>query len=401
MSAKPPLDEQAAAWLCERDEGFAPGRAEAFAAWCAADPRHAAAVRQIERAMAVLETMPTVRRPLEARFGPLPSAAAEGVAALAISPTKLEERRRKRSESVAEIETTSSLRSNAATGLEFPAETSAFRPPPSSGFRSLSPLVSWSFGPRRAFVAALAATLVLSLSGAWYYATQVAGRDYFVNDTAAPQQLALRDGSTVHLDARSALRVDFSGHDRRVRLEAGQAHFEVAHDAAHPFIATAAGVAVRAIGTAFSVRLASTAVEVLVEEGRVEVAPATLPSATATTPAAPAPQLGAGERAVVARADTSAPPQIEKVEAPELREALAWHRRTVVLSDVPLAEVIARFNRRNAVQLVLADDALRDRRLGGVLALDQVDAFVALLERGGDIVAERRGPEEVVLRRAR
>jgi transmembrane sensor len=400
MSAKPPLDEQAAAWLCERDEGFAPGRAEAFAAWCAADPRHAAAVHQIERALAVLETMPTVRRPLEARFGPLPSAPAEGVAALAISPPTLEERRRKRSESVAGHETTLSLRSNAATGLEFPAETSAFRPPPSSGFRSLSPLVSWSFGPRRAFLAA-AAALMLGLCGWWYYATQVAGRDYFVNDTAAPQRLALRDGSTVHLDARSALRLDFSGHDRRVRLEAGQAHFEVAHDAAHPFIATAAGVAVRAIGTAFTVRLAATAVEVLVEEGRVEVAPATPPSANTTAPAAPPPQLGAGERAVVVRADAAALPQIEKVEAPELREALAWHRRTVVLADVPLAEVVARFNRRNAVQLVLADDALRDRRLGGVLALDQVEAFVALLERGGDIVAERRSAEEIVLRRRR
>ena len=388
-----PLDEQAAAWLCERDEGFTPGRADSFAAWCAADPRHTAAVRQIERAMAVLETMPTVRRPLEARFGPLPSAPTEGVAALKLS------------ERVAGPETTLSLHSHAHTGSKVLSETSALRPP-ASGLKRLAsalrppPTFHRSAFPRRAFVAALAAALVLSLAGAWYYATQVAGRDYFVNDTAVPQQLALRDGSTVHLDARSALRVDFSGHDRRVQLEAGQAHFEVAHDAAHPFIATAGGVAVRAIGTAFSVRLASTAVEVLVEEGRVEVAPSTPPPATAAAPAAP-PQLGAGERAVVARTEAAASPQIQKVEAPELREALAWHRRTVVLADVPLAEVIARFNRRNAVQIVLADDALRDRRLGGVLALDQVEAFVALLERGGDIVAERRNAEEIVLRRTR
>ncbi|MBL9210518.1 MAG: FecR domain-containing protein [Opitutaceae bacterium] len=353
MSTHPrPLDEQAAAWLCERDEGFAPGRAEAFAAWCAADPGHAAAVRQIERAMAVLETMPTVRRPLEARFGPLDSA---------------------------------------PVTVEVSAETSALLPP-SSALRAV--------GSHRALIAAMAA-VVFALCGWWYFAAQIAGREYFVNETAAPRQIALRDGSIVHLDARAALRVDFSGHDRRVRLEAGQAHFEVAHDATHPFIATAAGVAVRAIGTAFSVRLASTAVEVLVEEGRVEVAPATPAPVDAAVPAAPAPQLGAGERAVVARADVAAQPQIKKVEAPELREALAWHRRTVVLEDVPLAEVIARFNRRNAVQLVVADEDLRDRRVGGVLALDQVEAFVALLERGGDVVAERRGPEEIVLRRAR
>lgn len=383
MSAQSPLDEQAAAWLCERDEGFAPGRAEAFAAWCAADPRHAAAVRQIERTMDLLEALPTVRRPLEARFGPLPAAAAAtevpAETSAPLPPSSV-------------VRPLASVLRPLASVLRLPS--SGFRSP-SSGFRSLG---------RRTFFAAAAAGLVLGLAGAWYYATQVAGRDHFVNESAAPQRLALRDGSTVHLDARSALRVDFSGRDRRAQLEAGQAHFEVAHDAARPFVATAAGVAVRAIGTAFTVRLASAAVEVLVEEGRVEVAPATPPPANATAPAAPPPQLTAGERAVVVRAAdaaATAPPRIEKVEAPELREALAWHRRTVVLSDVPLAEVVARFNRRNAVQLVLADAELRDRRVGGVLALDQVEAFVALLERGGDLVAERRSPEEIVLRRAR
>ncbi len=390
MNAKPPLDEQAAAWLCERDEGFAPGRAEAFSAWCAADPRHAAAVRQIERAMDLLETMPTVRRPLEARFGPLQNGSAAmnsgGANSLPdVSPSKL------------------SSHPLVPASPSLAHRPSALRSPPRRA--RLGPLVFWSFGRSRVARLALVAAFVLSLAGTWYYATQIAGRAHFVNDTAAPQQLALRDGSTVYLDAHSALRVDFSGHDRRVRLEAGQAHFEVAHDAAHPFIATAGDVAVRAIGTAFSVRLASAAVEVLVEEGRVEVAPAAPPSAHATVPAAPPPQLTAGERAVVARADAAvavtAPPRIEKVEAPELREALAWHRRTVVLSDVPLAEVIARFNRRNAIQLVLADEDLRDRRVGGVLALDQVEAFVALLERGGDIVADRRGAEEIVLRRRR
>ncbi len=374
MRAQPPLDEQAAAWLCERDEGFVPRRAEAFAAWCAADRRHAAAVREVERAMNLLEAMPTVRRPLEARFGPL-SRAPAAPEILAESPA--------------------------------PSSPSSALRPPASGFR---PRTSGQRSPprradlgRRAFVVAFAAALVLSLMGAWYYVTKVAGQDYLVNDTATPQQLALHDGSTVHLDARSALRVDFSGRERRVRLEAGQAHFEVAHDAAHPFVATAAGVAVRAIGTAFTVRLEPATVEVLVEEGRVEVAPATPPPAPGTAPAAPSPQLTAGERAVVARADIAAvaPPRIEKVGAPELRKALAWHQRTVVLSDVPLAEVIARFNRRNTVQLVLADDTLRDHRLGGVLALDQVEAFVALLERGGDLVAERRSPEEIILRRAR
>ena len=62
------IETAAAEWLCERDEGFAPGRAQAFAAWRAADPRHEAAVAETERAMEIIAEMPAVRAPLEARI---------------------------------------------------------------------------------------------------------------------------------------------------------------------------------------------------------------------------------------------------------------------------------------------------------------------------------------------
>jgi UDP-N-acetylmuramate--alanine ligase len=51
-------------------------------------------------------------------------------------------------------------------------------------------------------------------------------------------------------------------------------------------------------------------------------------------------------------------------------------------------------------QLVLDDAALGERRIGGVIALDQVEAFVRLLEQDGDVSVEWRGEHEVVLRRA-
>ena len=336
----PPLDEVAAAWLCERDEGFAPGRAEAFAAWCDADPRHAAAVRQIEATMAVLETMPKIKVPLEARFGPL--------------------------------ETT-------------PAQNTFFRSPLFRRLRSLG----------------LAAAVVLVVAGAWFFAVRTAGHEDYSNPEAVARRVELRDGSFVHLNTGCELRVDFSAGERRVRLQSGEAYFEVAHDASRPFVVVAGGVVVRAIGTAFNVRLASTDVEVLVEEGRVEVAPVIAATVAAGAPIAAAPQVGAGERTRVPRADAIAPTQIERVERREMRETLAWHRQAVVLADITLEDVIARFNRRNEVQLVLADSELLGRRVGGVIFLDQVEAFVALLERGGDIVSERRGSNEIVLRRAR
>ena len=62
------IETAAAEWLCERDEGFAPGRAQAFAAWRSADPRHGTAIAETERAMELLAEMPEVRAPLEARI---------------------------------------------------------------------------------------------------------------------------------------------------------------------------------------------------------------------------------------------------------------------------------------------------------------------------------------------
>ncbi len=50
-----------------------------------------------------------------------------------------------------------------------------------------------------------------------------------------------------------------------MKLEAGEAHFAVAPDAARPFVVRVGGVAVRAVGTAFNVRYAADgAVEVTV-----------------------------------------------------------------------------------------------------------------------------------------
>jgi transmembrane sensor len=56
-----------------------------------------------------------------------------------------------------------------------------------------------------------------------------------------------------------------------VVLERGEAHFQVAKNPARPFVVVARGVEIRAVGTAFSVGLESTRVEVLVTEGQVAV----------------------------------------------------------------------------------------------------------------------------------
>ena len=334
------IETAAAEWLCERDEGFGPGRAQAFAAWRAADPRHEAAVAETEQAMELLAEMPAVRVPLEARMAEV---------AMPVAPV---------------------------------VRWVGFRPP------------VWAAG--------LAAALVVAAGVWWLAPSRSTEPQRYVTAAARQQQIALNDGSVVNLNVGSEVSVRLTSNERRVTLASGEAHFAVAHDTARPFIVTAAGVSVRAVGTAFSVRMGAAGVEVLVTEGKVEVTrESTLAEASTVAPASASPsRLVAGERAVIARESSVASAPIERVSAESLSAAVRWHSQVMTFSDLPLGEAVVLFNRRNDTQLVLADEKLGDQKIGGTFAADQVEAFVRLLEKDGDVVAERRGTREIALRRA-
>jgi transmembrane sensor len=253
--------------------------------------------------------------------------------------------------------------------------------------------------PRAAWLGGLAAAVVLGL-GTWgAISLRTPAGEHYATTPAKPRRVALSDGSVVDINASSDVRVQLSTRERRVTLGAGEAHFEVAHDASRPFVVTAGGVTVRAVGTAFTVRLANDAVDVLVVDGKVEVTPlAGTPSPTVTVVP---PLVAAGERTRILRETSTARPTIEKVAPESIRALLAWQDPMTSFADVPLREVVARFNRRNATQLTIGDPELGERKIGGMIALDQIDAFVRLLEQDGDVVAERRGSAGIVLRRAR
>lgn len=329
------IETAAAEWLCERDEGFATGRAQAFAAWRAADARHEAAVAETERAMELLAEMPAVRAPLAAR--------------------------------IAEVT------------------------------QPVAPIVRWGGFRPPGWAAGLAAALVLA-AGVWWLAPERSnGPQRYVTAAARQQQIALNDGSVLNLNVSSEVSVRLTPNERRVTLASGEAHFAVARDTARPFIVTAAGVSVRAVGTAFSVRVGDAGVEVLVTEGKVEVA---REAAVISAPAAAPAHLVAGERAVIVREVAVASAAVERVSAEALSAAVRWHSQVMTFIDLPLRDAVVLFNRRNETQLVLSDDKLGGQKIGGTFAADQVAAFVRLLEKDGDVVAESRGAREIVLRRA-
>jgi transmembrane sensor len=201
------------------------------------------------------------------------------------------------------------------------------------------------------------------------------------------QKFDLPDGSVAQLNTDSAIDTDFTPQERRVRVVRGEVFFNVTKDHARPFIVTSGPVSVRAVGTAFNVRKNAASVEILVTEGRVQVADASQGQSLVPSVASPAepPLLVAGERVLVAapaRKSGTAPTtsKVEKISAAEVQRALAWQERRLEFDATPLAAVVAEFNRYNQRQLVIADAKISAKRFSGSFRADSYEPLVRLLE---------------------
>lgn len=224
-------------------------------------------------------------------------------------------------------------------------------------------------------VAASLAVLVGSMS--WYQH----GKESLTLVTAVGQQrnATLVDGSIVQLNTNTRVETYFTREERIIRLKRGEASFMVAHDAERPFYVHAGDTVVRAVGTAFNVRLRDAHhVEVIVTEGKVEVtshAGASKIVRAAARPVVPERvELVAGQRFDAAA--TSPMPRITPANA---SNTLAWHDGAIVFGGEPLVQAIAELNRYTDTRLVVADASIRDLRVGGRFRTGDVDGFLQAL----------------------
>jgi transmembrane sensor len=215
-------------------------------------------------------------------------------------------------------------------------------------------------------------------------------------EVGVQQTVSLPDGSIVRMNTDSAVEINYTAAERRVRLVRGEAHFAVAKNPQRPFIVTAGKVDVRAVGTAFNVRRRSEAVEVLVTEGKVRVDD-TVKGESLLQPRekGETPLLNAGERAIIQPA-VARPPVVASVAAPEMERTLAWQDRRLEFVASPLVEVVAEFNRYNRHKLVIADPRLGGQQFGGSFRADGFEALVRLLESDFGVEVERRENETIL-----
>jgi transmembrane sensor len=244
---------------------------------------------------------------------------------------------------------------------------------------------------------ALAASLALGIF-TWGSRPASSGSGASPSPIASITQRTLEDGSVVELNRGAEISVLYTPGERRVHLERGEAHFTVAKNKERPFIVSAGGVAVRAVGTAFDVRLDPTAVQVLVTEGRIQVRPPT-PDGVVTE--AIQAVLDAGQRTSVPLVPSDAQPPVDTVTPAQADAILAWQPRTLDFTATPLLGIVSAFNRHNEpIRLVIEDPALARVEMSASLRSDNVEGFIRLLEGGFGVKAERAG-DTITLRKIR
>lgn len=200
--------------------------------------------------------------------------------------------------------------------------------------------------------------------------------------TGASEQRVVRldDGSWVRLNVNSRIRVAFTPHERRLVLTRGEAFFDVAHDAARPFIVAADGTKVRAVGTKFDVRDQGEAVQVTLLEGRVRVQHDDRPTAWTLSP---------NQKLVVS--DRGQATQ----SAVDAAQSASWTTGRLAFQDTPLGEAAAEVNRYGRDRIVVDGEALRRRPVSGYFDVGDTTAFVKGVSVLFDLQAS--GPRDGVI----
>lgn len=269
-------------------------------------------------------------------------------------------------------------------GNAISAETGADRASPQ---RSASPQ------RRRRAWAIAASLLVLAISLAGW---QRFSRGVYATDFGERRSITLSDGSSIELNARSQVRVRFTGTQRRLELLAGQALFRVAKDPSRPFVVDSNGFEVRAVGTQFDVyRKAGATTTVTVVEGRVAISIPENPALPGVVRGASPDSrersgeifVGAGEQVVVSGARAARPARAD------LESVTAWTRNQIIFRETPLGEVIEEFNRYNERQLIVDDPRIRAIRINGSFSSADPQVLLRFLRDLGQFEIDDSGAD--------
>jgi transmembrane sensor len=215
--------------------------------------------------------------------------------------------------------------------------------------------------------ATLAASVIVAFIGVrigGYFPTQTPPVSYSSADEGR-RDVALPDGSLVHLDVDSEISVSFSSGHRDITLVSGRALFAVAHDASRPFVVSAGQSHTTALGTHFQVQREGEHVRVTLTEGSVAVTGNPEQSSWSE-------RLSPGEQVSL-----SADGRVYEKRAVDTQAATSWSRGRLVFRGTPLADALQEVNRYGHRKVRLGDADLSDLLVDGNFIAGETDLIVS------------------------
>jgi transmembrane sensor len=227
-------------------------------------------------------------------------------------------------------------------------------------------------------VAAAAAMLFAAKPHDQVISTPVGGREI----------VSLKDGSRVELNTDTILRIDVAPDHRLASIEKGEAYFQIAHDAKHPFVVAARDRRITVLGTRFIVRQTPDHLEVALLDGRVWV------DGNAGQPDAHGMLLMPGDEVIA----TSNSLSRVKKSTQDIRNELSWRSGMLIFRNDTLADAAAELNRYNAKKLIVADSATARLKIIGEFPTNDVTMFVRASRQLFNLRVENRGSEIILSR---
>jgi len=230
---------------------------------------------------------------------------------------------------------------------------------------------------RRTTAAGGAAMLAIALGvGAWQqraFGPPAPVTTHYQTKRGQQLELALADGTRLQLNGDTALDVTLGARERRVTLRRGETYFDVAHEAARPFVVAAGSAETRVLGTAFDIDMARRAVKLDVYRGRVRFG-----DATASV------EVPAGWRSRFAGGAAAVPVRFDAAEGD-------WRRDWLDTDDMRLDDLVDALNRRGGPVIAPPPPALAGLMLSGRFKLDNAETLLGAIGAAYGFEAVRSG----------
>ena len=209
------------------------------------------------------------------------------------------------------------------------------------------------------------------------------------------RNVALNDGSRVHLNGDSQLTVRYQEHQRYLTLSEGEAFFEVAKDHEREFVVEVGGVLVKAVGTAFNIDYTGDNITVSVTEGTVKIDLAEHAREASQQDSAEL-YASVGEQVAISKVTPGKIQKSRKEAGPSaayragsylltkatvpLDHSSSWREGVLHLDGEGLGKTVNRINRQSLKQIAISDVRLTNLPIYGSFHLDDPDSFIKAVE---------------------